>query len=336
MTLVDAAVYVDGRRVSSGTAAEALADARARGGMAWIGLYRPGVDEMDELATLLGIHPLAAEDALKGHQRAKLERYGDMTFIVLQPARYLDETETVEFGEVHLFVGPDYVITVRHAENPDLATVRHRLEARPDVLAHGPFAVVWAVCDDVVDQYLPVVAGVENDIDEIEDELFSGDPAVSKRIFGLQREVIDLQHATTPLVDMFDRLQKIVLESSGATEAPAIRDVDDHARRIVEKVDAFRPTLDSALTVHATMVDQENNEAMRRMAEFGLQQNEQVKKVSGWAAILFAPTLVGTIYGMNFDHMPELHWALGYPMALGLMAATSLTLYIIFKRKGWL
>ncbi|WP_127475845.1 magnesium and cobalt transport protein CorA [Microbacterium sulfonylureivorans] len=336
MTLVDAAVYIEGRRVFGGTVAQTLADARSRGGMAWIGLYRPDHEEMSELAGLLDLHALAVEDALKGHQRAKLERYGDMTFLVLQPARYLDETETVEFGEVHVFVGPDYVITIRHAENPDLGAVRQRLESRPDVLAHGPFAVVWAVCDDIVDQYEPVVAGVENDIDEIEDELFSGDPAVSKRIFGLQREVIDLQHATTPLVDMFDRLQQIVKESSHAEEVPAIRDVDDHARRIVDKVDAFRPTLDSALTVHSTMVDQENNEAMRRMAEFGLEQNEQVKKVTAWAAILFAPTLVGTIYGMNFDHMPELHWTLGYPMAVGLMAATSLTLYVIFKRKGWL
>jgi magnesium transporter len=336
MTLVDAAVYREGRRVSSGTAAEVLAEARAGGGMAWVGLYRPDADEMHEIAHVLGLHALAVEDTLKGHQRAKLERYGDMTFLVLQPARYLDESETVEFGEVHVFVGPDYVITVRHAENPDLAAVRHRLEAKPELLAQGTYAVVWAVCDDIVDQYLPVVAGVENDIDEIEDALFSGDPAVSKRIFGLQREVIDLQHATTPLVDMFDRLQQIVMESTGAKEAPAIRDVDDHARRIVEKVDGFRPTLESALTVHATLVEQENNEAMRSMAELGLQQNEQVKKVSGWAAILFAPTLVGTIYGMNFDYMPELHWVFGYPMALGLMLATSLTLYIVFKRRGWL
>jgi magnesium transporter len=329
MTLVDAAVYRDGRRVSSGTATEVLAEARAHGGMAWVGLYRPDADEMHDIAQVLDLHPLAVEDALVGHQRAKLERYGDMTLMVLQPARYLDESETVEFGEVHIIVGPDYVITVRHAENPDLAAVRHRLE-------YGPYAVVWAVCDVVVDQYLPVVAGVENDIDEIEDELFSGDPAVSKRIFGLQREVIDLQHATTPLLSMFDRLQHIVMEVTGEPEAPAFRDVDDHARLVVEQVDTFRVTLDSALRVHATMVEQANNEAMRRMAEFGLEQNDQVKKVSAWAAILFAPTLVGTIYGMNFDYMPELHWVLGYPMALTLMAATSFTLYHVFKRRGWL
>lgn len=336
MTLVDAAVYRDGRRVLSGTAAEVLHEAQAFGGMAWVGLYRPDAEEMHAIAEVLDLHPLAVEDTLKGHQRAKLERYGDMTFLVLQPARYMDESETVEFGEVHVFVGPGYVITVRHAENPDLSAVRHTLEARPEILSLGPYAVVWAVCDDIIDQYLPVVAGVENDVDEIEDELFSRDREVSKRIFGLQREVVDLQHATTPLVDMFDRLQKIVMEVTGASEAPAFRDVDDHARRVVEKVDSFRATLDSALTVHATMVEQENNEAMRRMAELGLKQNDQVKKVSGWAAILFAPTLVGTIYGMNFVHMPELEWVFGYPMALGLMVATSATLYAVFKRRGWL
>jgi magnesium transporter len=336
MTLVDAAVYRDGRRILSGSAAEVLHEAQAFGGMAWVGLYRPDAAEMHEIAKALDLHPLAVEDTLVGHQRAKLERYGDMTFLVLQPARYMDDSETVEFGEVHIFVGPGYVITVRHAENPNLAAVRHQLEANPQVLALGPFAVVWAVCDDIIDQYLPVVKGIENDIDEIEDALFSGDPAVSKRIFGLQREVIDLQHATTPLVPMLDELQHIVMEHTGEPEAPAFRDVDDHARRVVEKVEAFRITLGSALTVHATMVEQENNEAMRRMAEFGLQQNEQVKKVSGWAAILFAPTLVGTIYGMNFTYMPELHWVFGYPMAVGLMLATSVTLYLVFKRKGWL
>ena len=336
MTLVDAAVYRDGRRVSGGTAVEVLTEARANGGMAWVGLYRPDAEEMRAIAEVLDLHPLAVEDTLVGHQRAKLERYGDMTFLVLQPARYMDASETVEFGEVHVFVGADYVITVRHAENPDLATVRHRLEGSPEILHHGSYAVVWAICDVVVDQYLPVVAGVENDVDEIEDELFSRDPEVSKRIFGLQREVIDLQHATAPLVSMFDRLQKIVMEVTGASETPAFRDVDDHARLVVEQVDTFRATLDSALTVHATMVEQENNEAMRRMAELGLKQNDQVKKVSGWAAILFAPTLVGTIYGMNFVHMPELEWVFGYPMALGLMVATSVTLYAVFKGRGWL
>jgi magnesium transporter len=335
--LIDNAIYVDGQRVESPQSLDETFELMADlGGLAWIGLYRPSTEELAAVAKEFDLHPLAVEDARSGHQRAKVERYGDTLFVVLRPARYDDEREEVEFGELHLFVGPDFVISIRHAESPNLAAVRQRLESQPELLARGPEAVLYAILDRVVDEYEPVVAGIENDIDEIEDELFSGDPAVSKRIFGLQREVIDLQHATTPLVDMFDRLQEIVMESTGAEEAPAIRDVDDHARRVVQKVDAFRATLDNALTVHATMVEQENNEAMRRMAESGLQQNEQVKKVSGWAAILFAPTLVGTIYGMNFDYMPELHWTFGYPMALGLMLATSVTLYLVFKRRGWL
>jgi magnesium transporter len=336
MPLVDAAVYVQGARVAGGSAAETIAQARSLHGMAWIGLYRPTEAEMRDMAVLLDLHPLAVEDTLKGHQRAKLERFGDSTFIVLQPARYLDASETVEIGEVHLFIGEDYVITVRHAENPDLAAIRRRLEQSPDVLAQGPYAVAWAICDDVVDQYAPVLAGLENDIDEIEDELFSGDAGVSKRIFGLQREVVDLQHATSPLVDMFDRMQTIVMGTTGKAEAPAFRDVDDHAQRIADKVDTFRQTLASALTVHSILVEQRSNEEMRRMTEFGLEQNDQVKKVSAWAAILFAPTLVGTIYGMNFDYMPELHWAIGYPLALLAMLGTSVTLYIVFKRRGWL
>ena len=276
------------------------------------------------------------EDTLKGHQRAKLERYGDKTFLVLQPARYLDASETVEFGEVHLFLGPDFVITVRHAENPDLGAVRRRLEGSPATLAQGPYAVAWAICDDVVDQYAPVVAGLENDIDEIEDELFSGDAEC------LQAHLRPAARGDRPAARDGAAGRDVRPDAGRSSrgppeaEAPAFRDVDDHARRVVDKVDTFRQTLGSALTVHATLVEQQSNEEMRRMTEFGLQQNEQVKKVSGWAAILFAPTLVGTVYGMNFDNMPELHWTYGYYVALLLMAATSVTLYLVFKRKGWL
>ena len=230
-----------------------------------------------------------------------------MTFLVLQPARYLDESETVEFGEVHIFVGPDYVDHgPSRRESPTSARVRHRLEREPEMLAHGPMAVLWAICDDVVDQYLPVVAGVENDIDEIEDELFSGDPAVSKRIFGLQREVIDLQHATTPLVDMFERLQQIVMESTGATGGAGVprrrRPRPPHRR------EGRRPSGDARQRAHRARHDRRARRTTRRCAGWpssASQQNEQVKKVSGWAAILFAPTLVGTIYGMNFDTCPS-------------------------------
>ncbi|GAA3212116.1 magnesium and cobalt transport protein CorA [Microbacterium terregens] len=336
MALIDTAVYVGGTRIGEGAApADAVRQARAEGGMVWIGLRSPDAEELGEVQTLLDLHPLAVKDSLRGHQRAKFERYGAMSFLVVQPARYLDASETVDFSEVDFFVGEDFLVTVQD-DDIDVHGVRAELEQHPAILAKGTYGIVWALLSRVLDDYGPVIDGVETDIDEIEQELFSQVPAVSRRIFGLQREVIDLQHATSPLIDIFDRMQAVLSERADGRESPAFRELGDRAGHVVDRVDAFRHTLDNALTVHASLVEQENNEAMRRMTETGLQQNEQVKKVSGWAAILFAPTLVGTIYGMNFDNMPELHWTFGYPLALLAMLATSLTLYAIFKRRGWL
>ena len=338
MTVIDNAIYVDGRRTSDPSSLDqTFEEMSERHGMAWIGLYRPSEDELREIADEFTLHPLAVDDALAGHQRPKLENYDRSLFVVLRPARYLDASEEVEFGEVHVFVGHDFVVTVRHAESPDLARVRARLEADPNLLAHGPMAVLYGIIDEVVDEYAPVITGLENDIDEIEDQLFANDPEVARRIFGLTREVIDFQRAVAPLVPMLDRLKSESNSFDINTEVRhGFRDVHDHALRIVERAAGFRAILENALILHSTLVTQRQNDSMAEMTKFGLTQNEQVKKVSGWAAILFAPTLVGTVYGMNFDYMPELHWTLGYPMALGLMAATSVTLYASFKRKGWL
>jgi len=337
MALLDCAVYVDGRRGDGGADPEAaIREARAQGGLAWISLSRADEDELHRLAELLALNPLAVRDCLTGHQRSKLERYGDMTFVVLQPARYFDDRETVECSEVDLFIGPDYVVTVDSDDWVDDEVVRHKLDAHPEILAKGPFAVLWAMVEHVLTAYGPVLAGVENDIDEIEDQLFSRNEGVSRRIFKLQREVIDMQHATAPLPDMLERVQEIVAGSSRPGAAPAFHEIEDSARHVTDRVDAFRHTLESALGVHATLVEQANSEAMRRMTEFSITQNDQVKKVSSWAAILFAPTLVGTIYGMNFTYMPELDWRFGYPMALGLMVATSVSLFFVFKGRGWL
>lgn len=338
MTVVDNAIYVDGHRTSDPTSLDqTFEEMNARHGMAWIGLYRPDEAELRDIAREFGLHPLAVEDALVGHQRPKLDRYGDSVFAVLRPARYVDATEEVEFGEVHIFAGPDYVVTVRHAESPDLGRVRHRLEADSEMLAGGPMAVLYGILDEVVDQYSPVIDGLQNDIDEIEDQLFANDAAVARRIFGLSREVIDFQRAVGPLVAMLERLQTEAEAFGVDLELKRLfRDVHDHAIRVVERSASYRTILENALTVHSTLVTQRQNDAMAEMTEYSLKQNEQVKKVSGWAAILFAPTLVGTIYGMNFDVMPELHWTYGYPMAVTAMAATSVTLYLVFKRKGWL
>jgi magnesium transporter len=338
MTLVDNAVYVDGRRSADPTSLnETYELLRARRGMAWIGLYRPDMEEIRSVAKEFDLHPLAVEDAITAHQRAKLERYGTTLFTVLRPARYRDDVEEVEFGELHIFTGEDFVVTIRHAEAPDLGKVRRRLEAAPALLKLGPEAILYAILDQVVDEYVPVVGGLENDIDEIEDQLFTGDPAVSRRIYELSREVIEFQRATHPLLNMLVALEsgfdkyKVDLELQRN-----LRDVHDHAIRVVEQADSFRVLLQNALSVHTTLVGQQQNDEMRSLTEASLAQNEEVKRISSWAAILFAPTLVGTIYGMNFTHMPELRWTAGYPLAIGLMVATSVTLYLVFKRRGWL
>ena len=338
MTLVDNAVYVQGRRTANPTSLEETYEVlRERQGMAWIGMYRPDVVELRSVAQEFSLHHLAVEDAITAHQRPKLDRYGSTLFAVLRPARYLDDVEKVEFGELHVFVGPDFVVTVRHAEVPDLVRVRQRLEQRPTLLAHGPEAVLYAIFDEVVDEYGPVVAGLENDIDEIEDQLFDGDPAVSRRIYELSREVIEFQRATHPLVAMLDALQQGFDKYEVALEVQrSLRDVHDHVLRVVERADSFRALLNNALVVQTALIAQRQNEESRLLTEASLTQNEEIKKISSWAAILFAPTLVGTVYGMNFDHMPELHWLVGYPLALTLMAATSLTLYAVFKQRRWL
>ncbi|WP_066462723.1 magnesium and cobalt transport protein CorA [Sanguibacter suarezii] len=340
MPLIDNAVYVDGVRRAEPASLDLTYDVlRAEHGMAWIGLYRPDEDEIASLQDEFGIHPLAVEDTIKAHQRPKIERYGDVLFTVLRPARYIDSEERVEFGELHVFTGPDFVATVRHAEAPDLVKVRGRMEAAPELLALGPQAVLYAILDEVVDDYAPVVAGLENDIDEIEDELFASTSAVSRRIYDLFREVMEFQRATRPLLDMLDLLKTGAAKDGGATDDELtryLRDVHDHVVRVVDRADAFRALLQNALTVNATVVAERQNEEMRAMTVSSLEQNEEVKRISAWAAILFAPSLVTGVYGMNFEDMPELTWAAGYPLALALMVAGSVTLYRVFRWKKWL
>jgi len=274
---------------------------------------------------------------LKGHQRPKLERFGDVLFVVLRSARYLDAPEEVEFGEVHVFVGPNFAITVRHAESPDLGRVRKRLERNPELLRHGPQAVLYAVFDEVVDEFGPVIAGLENDIDEIENQIFEGDPAVSRRIYDLASEAMAFQRATHPLVGMLEALRDGYEKYKVDVELQrSLRDVLDHTLKTVERADSFRALLQNALTVQSTLVTQNQNEEMRHLSRASIQQGDQVKKISGWAAILFAPTLIAAVYGMNFTFMPELHWTFGYPFALGLMLVSAVVLYIVFKRRDWL
>ncbi|MFD9632051.1 magnesium and cobalt transport protein CorA [Streptomyces violascens] len=338
-SIVQSALYRDGRHIASpGSLAETFRQLRETAeGMAWIGLQRPSEAELLSLAAEFDLHELAVEDALEAHQRPKLERYGETLFVVLRAARYLDAPEEVDFGELHVFVGRDFVITVRHGAAPDLSAVRRRMEADPELLALGPEAVLYAILDAVVDGYAPVVAGVQNDIDEIETEVFRGDPEVSRRIYELSREMVEFQRATRPLVGMLHALMAGFAKYGTDEELQRyLRDVADHVTHISERVDGFRQALTDILTVNATLVTQQQNAEMRALAEAGFEQNEEIKKISSWAAILFAPTLVGTIYGMNFHEMPELSWGFGYPFAILLMAVVCVSLYFVFKRRDWL
>ncbi|WP_425955281.1 magnesium/cobalt transporter CorA [Xylanimonas sp. McL0601] len=330
--VVTSAIYDDGCRTSShARLGETFRALRSRpGGIAWIGLERPDPAELASLAAEFDLHPLAVEDAIQAHQRPKLERYGDTLFVVLHAARYDDAAEEVEFSELHLFVGPDFVVTVRHGGSPNLPAVRRRMESDPEMLARGPEAVLYAILDAVVDGYLPVVSGLENDIDEIESQVFTSGAEASRRIYELSREVADFQRAVRPLRQVCHALTQGFTKYAVDEELQArLRDVVDHLTEVAERVETHRGALRDILTVNATLVAQRQNEEAKV-------QNEEVKKISSWAAILFAPTVVGGIYGMNFEQMPELHWAFGYPFALGLMVAVSGVLWGIFRFKRWI
>ncbi|MDR1998747.1 MAG: magnesium and cobalt transport protein CorA [Frankiaceae bacterium] len=337
--LVAAAVYRDGERVfsSDSLAATYRQLDQLDHAMAWIGLYRPAESQILSLAEEFGLHHLAVEDAIVAHQRPKLERYGDTLLVVLRAARYLDAAEEVEFGELHVFIGDNFAVTVRHAESPDLSHVRARMEAEPELLTRGSEAVLYAILDAVVDEYGPVVAGLANDIDEIETQVFDGDPEVSRRIYKLSREVIDFERATHPLPAMIAALvagfDKYEIDDELRRN---LRDVADHVTQVNDRVGSFRLALRDMLTVNATLVAQRQNEEMKALSEASFAQNDDVKKISSWAAVLFAPTLIGTIYGMNFTAMPELRWTLGYPLALLMMVGVSATLYLVFRKRGWL
>jgi magnesium transporter len=321
--IVDSAVYVDGKRVVVPDSLEGIYETyREKDGFAWIGLYEPTRDEFDSVAGEFGLHPLAVRDALRAHQRPKVERYGETLFVVIKAARYVEEKEVVEFGEVHAFVGPDFVVTVRYGETNELQEVRRSLEGRPDLLRKGPYAVLNAIMDRIVDDYVPVVDGLANDIDEIEVEVFESQPDVSRRIYELSREVIRFHQATQPLAGTLESLTQEETSDIDREVRRYLRDVQDRVLRVTDQAQGFRELLQNILSVNLTLAS--------------VNQNDQVKKISAWAAILIVPTLITGIYGMNFDFMPELHWAYGYPVALLLMLTISLILYWGFKRRGWL
>ena len=321
--ILDSAIYVDGRRVeTSDSLEEAYNSCRSQGGMAWVGLYEPTEEEFTSVADVFGLGRLATADAIEVHQRPKIEHYGDSLFVVFKSARYLDDREVVEFGEISAFLGTDFIVTVCRGEPGGLADVRRKLEGAPDMLRRGTMAVLGAVMAHVIVGYGPVLDGLGDDIDEIEEDVFAGKADVSRRTYRLFREVLRLQRAIKPLEDVTDDLIEDETHGKGPEINRHLRRVRDHVLRATEQADAFRELLQSILNVNLTQVS--------------VNQGEQTKKISAWAAILFFPTLVAGIYGMNFKDMPELSWAVGYPYSLVLMLLTSFVAYLIFKRTGWL
>jgi magnesium transporter len=325
MTIVDCAVYQDGKRRGGDLALEQAYEhcAADNSSWVWIGLHQPTEEEFDAVKDEFDLHPLAVEDAIKAHQRPKLEEYGDSLFFVFKPARYHDDVEEVEFGEILVFMGQGFLITVRHGQTTELAGVRKQIESDPEVLHRGPAGVLHAIVDRIVDDYDPVLRGVEDDIEEVEETVFSADRTnPAQRIYHLKQEVLDLHRATAPLIGPLEQLSRDKHEFIPEEMHSYFRDVYDHAVRANEQVENHREMLNSVLGANLTQVT--------------VRQNDDVRKISAWVAILAVPTMIAGIYGMNFEHMPELKSTLGYPIVLAVMLTACSGLYVYFKRAGWL
>jgi magnesium transporter len=322
--IVDCAHYREGIRQHEGALGiEHAAEAAHSGdGFVWVGMLHPTDEELDRVANAFNLHKLAVEDAGREHQRPKLEEYDGTFFLVLRTARYDEAAERVHFGEIDLFLGTGYAVSARHGEASPLDGARDRLQdEHGELMKIGVSAVGWAILDQVVDDYEPVSAGIEDDIEEVEKEVFAGGEA-TQRIYFLKREVIEFHRAIAPLLAPLTRLERGGFPQIPDELRPFFRDVADHARRIDEQVMAQRELLTSVLEANLALIS--------------VRQNESVQAISAWAAIIAVPTFLASIWGMNFEHMPELGLGFGYPLALGLMLLATLSLHRFFKRIGWL
>ncbi|WP_392507696.1 magnesium/cobalt transporter CorA [Naumannella halotolerans] len=325
--IVECALYRNGEKVALDCPRDDVAAVRAAGtesgDFTWVGLYEPPSEELEKVAEVFKLHPLAVEDALSAHQRPKLEQFGDVLLLCLKTLWYVDAADAVETGEVSVFVGPDFVLSVRHGQGAELQSARHALEDQAKVLAHGPFSVLYAVVDRIVDEYNQVATGLEEDVTEVEASVFSDQRRDdTNRIYVLKRELQEMRRAVYPLREPLRRLATSSVPGMSERSAPFFRDVADNLNLVADTVEGLESLLSSAFDAH--------------LARISVQQNEDMRKISAGAALVVVPTLIAGIYGMNFTHMPELEWAFGYPMALGLMLASALGLIVLFKRSGWL
>ncbi|HLU41825.1 MAG TPA: magnesium/cobalt transporter CorA [Microthrixaceae bacterium] len=328
--IVGSGAYRDGERIDTAPVASryedlvALARTCTEGSdFVWLGLLDPSPDELAHAAAAFGLHPLAVEDALATHERPKVDVHGDTLTIVVRPARYLDEPETVEFGQITMMAAPNHVVVVRHGDAVPLTDLRTRMESDPEWLREGPGAVVHAIIDEVVEAYGPVLLGIADDIDEVEEVVFSTSrESPTQRIYELKREVLEFSKSTTPLVEVLEDL--VTLEHPVLSEElhRYFSDTDDQLARVVDQVQTDRELLTSVLEANLTQVS--------------VRQNEDMRKISAWVAIAAVPTMVAGIYGMNFRHMPELETRYGYFVVLALITVSCLALYRSFKRSGWL
>jgi magnesium transporter len=327
--VVDCAVYVDGRRQAPVPPGDALATAVAQGGFVWLGLYEPTEAELTAISDRYGLHPLAVEDAVYAHQRPKLEHYDEALFMVLKTARYVEHerltatSEVVDTGEVMVFLGPSYVITVRHGEHSGLTGLRVRLEEQRELLCLGPSAVLYAVADLVVDTFVDVAGAVTEDVDELEASVFSPERTDDiGRLYQLKRELMSLRKAVTPLEMPLQKLAERQIDVVPDAMRSYFRDVQDHAIRVRDQVGGLDELLSSILQAS--------------LARTTLADNEDMRKISAYAGIIAVPTAIAGIYGMNFRYMPELEWRYGYPLVLAVIVVVCVLLYRSFKRNGWL
>ena len=322
--IVDCAVYEDGvRRQGQHELDQVLEGIEDEHAFVWVGLHEPTEQEFDAVKREFDLHELAVEDAIHAHQRPKMELYGQTVFLVLKTARYVDHDEVIELGEILIFIGEGFIVTVRHGKPTPLDQVRQEIEAQPDLLKHGPAAVLHAIADRVVDDYQPALEGLDEDITEVENEVFSEEaPNRAERIYKLKREVLQFLRAAAPLTEPIDRLANRDVRQIHPEVRPYFRDVNDHLRRVEDQLESYRDLLTSVLEAN--------------LSQLGVRQNEDMRKISAWVAIAAVPTMIAGIYGMNFQHMPELGWTLGYPSVLLVMVLACGGLYRQFRQAGWL